>query len=269
MDYVALAAEIGTDRLQDSSVSKYLGKVVKHPYLIRNTYYIMRIWSLVDSRSDNPYRLVRFLGAGQIIDNLYDRVPLLQELKSEEAYFFENPIGEAWRITRVDGVLALNNDSKQRTTFSALLSQPSIDLLQPLRPAGQPPIRRDSNILPVIKNNVKPVFLPDPHPSKQERLKEAERLSKLTVQQVRDTFRRIEPVSFEETIIARFLNDQEHLALQLSEKFLESELTIDGFSHAVIAPTDKINPIEFIRASKQMGAFEILAYKRIAPKIIH
>ena len=264
MDFVAIAKEISTDRLQDSTVQKYLGAVVKHPNLTRNTYYIMRIWMLVGSRSDNPYRLVRFLGAGKDITSLYDRIPPLKELKSDEAYFFENPVGEPWRVTRSEGVLALNNDFKQRTTFSALLTEPSLELLQPLRPVGQHVVRtREIERVPGPRNTGRLVIPVTPRTSRSERLAEQDRLANLTLAQARDLFRKHEPAVYQDALLARFHRELDRTAKHFSTKVSGSEYFLDGFCPSVIAPIDSVDSAIFMKQAKQAGAFEVLAYKRL------
>jgi hypothetical protein len=217
---------------------------------------------LSGSHSDNPYRLVRFLGAGQVITSLYDRVPPLKELKPDEAYFFENPIGEPWRVTRSEGVLALNNDCKQRTTFSALLAEPSLDVFQPLRPVGQLVVRtREITHTPRITS--KPVIPAGPRMNRSERLAEQDRLANLTIGQARELFRKHEPAVYQDAILARFHHELERTAKQLSTKVIGSEYFLDGFCPSVIAPIDNVDSAIFMKTAKQAGAFEVLAYKRL------
>lgn len=264
MDYAALAKEISTDRLQDSTVQKHLGAVVKHPNLTRNTYYIMRIWMLVGSRSDNPYRLVRFLGAGKEISSLYDRVPPLKELKDDEAYFFENPIGEPWRVVRTEGVLALNNDCKQRTTFSALNKEPTLEVFQPLRPAGQSVIRAsEGEFTPRPRITSRPVLPPAHRISRRERIAEQEALANLTLDRARELFKKSEPKVYQDAILARFHFELERVAKTFSAKVAGSEYVNDGFCPAVLAPIDTVDSAVFMKQAKLAGAFEVLAYKRL------
>jgi hypothetical protein len=229
----------------------------------------MRIWMLVGSSSDNPYRLVKFLGAGQVVTALYDKVPPLKELKSDEAYFFENPIGDPWRIANTAGILVLNNDVKQRTTFSALLKEPSLDLVQPLRPVGQPIVRsREVDHIPGTRGRPR-LSTPSPTPIRNQRkqAKSQFNIDNITLERARELFRSNEPPQYQEAILARFNRDLERVAKTFATKVSGCEYYLDGLCPSVFAPIDSVDSAIFMKAAKQAGAFEVLAYRRLVKKV--
>jgi hypothetical protein len=94
-------------------------------------------------------------------------------------------------------------------------------------------------------------------------LAEQEALANLTLDRARTIFKKGEPNVYQDAIIARFHFEFERVAKNFATKVTGSEYMQDGFCPAVIAPIESVDSSIFMKAAKQAGAFEVLAYRRI------
>jgi hypothetical protein len=88
-------------------------------------------------------------------------------------------------------------------------------------------------------------------------------LADLTLDRARELFKKNDPAVYQDAIIARFHFEFERVAKNLATKVVGSEFIKDGFCPAVLAPIESVDSAIFMKAAKQAGAFEILAYKRL------
>jgi hypothetical protein len=183
-------------------------------------------------------------------------------MSETQRYFFKRPTGEFIGAANFGGALVVNNDSEQRITFYALLTDARQDALPFDAPSMRPDKTSAVKLAPAPREPRQTPVSAKPMRERQQRIDDD---APIAPDRLKALFAPPAKVEYTEYYAAYFRTENE--ARHFAAQFTDGSYEPDAFAYVVLAPHEGNQDSDFFNKAASAGAFNRVNYRKPAKKL--